>query len=650
MTRAGVDGTTTPGLVCAPPPPLLGAGARHARAAADPHHVRRDPRAHLVARSTARSTSSSCAGRRASARSRRSRPAPPRIVDHHSSPNAIEGSLDVIARGVRRGRRARALLLRGHRSQRRSTAPRRAWPRTSGSSAPAGAGFVGAHACFTLSDDTLDAVCGLAADLGVGVHIHVAEDPRSTPARATGSRVARRRVVAAGPRVHLERTLPGHRRAQPALEPQQRGGLRAPGPLPTRSCSAPTASAPTCSRSSGSRSRWLARRRRRRHARRRVDVAADRARAGARGARDDRVDVVATQPMEPWHLAYTPGVRPLGWWSTARCVLDESGPTRVDAAEIRARAAEKQAPRRLVVASRMADLCDVAGTRRACTCRTPTRSATACATRRAGRGRRVRSGVAGREPARARGDGPARRVRGGDRAHQARVRRRSACGCATPRSSPPRSPPSTTSRPGRVILGIGAWWDPLAAEGRRVSRDKPLRAMREIVTVVRALLANETVTFDGEFVAPRRGRARLRAPGATTQGRADRHRRHRHADDEAGGRDRRRRAAQLPRVAGVQRAVRSPRSPRVPRSAGRTLDDIDRPQLVVCSMDDDRDAALDAARLLVTQYLGPAAAHHEGVGGARGAARRDRPGAHVAGDARARSSPRRSSSPTTSCS
>jgi 5,10-methylenetetrahydromethanopterin reductase len=38
--------------------------------------------------------------------------------------------------------------------------------------------------------------------------------------------------------------------------------------------------------------------------------------------------------------------------------------------------------------------------------------------------------------------------------------------------------------------------------------------------------------------------------------------------------------------------------------AGRTMDDVDRPQLVVCSMDDDRDGALDAARLLVTQYLG----------------------------------------------
>jgi 5,10-methylenetetrahydromethanopterin reductase len=39
-------------------------------------------------------------------------------------------------------------------------------------------------------------------------------------------------------------------------------------------------------------------------------------------------------------------------------------------------------------------------------------------------------------------------------------------------------------------------------------------------------------------------------------------------------------------------------------SAGRDLVDIDRPQLIVCSLADDRSAALDAARLLVTQYLG----------------------------------------------
>ena len=38
--------------------------------------------------------------------------------------------------------------------------------------------------------------------------------------------------------------------------------------------------------------------------------------------------------------------------------------------------------------------------------------------------------------------------------------------------------------------------------------------------------------------------------------------------------------------------------------AGRRVEDIDRPQLVVCSLDDDRALALDRARELVTQYLG----------------------------------------------
>src|SRR5258708_33647210 len=52
--------------------------------------------------------------------------------------------------------------------------------------------------------------------------------------------------------------------------------------------------------------------------------------------------------------------------------------------------------------------------------------------------------------------------------------------------------------PGRIILGIGAWWEPLATKVG-VNRVRPLTAMREIVTAVRALLANETVTFDGEF-------------------------------------------------------------------------------------------------------------------------------------------------------
>src|SRR5262245_46626350 len=53
--------------------------------------------------------------------------------------------------------------------------------------------------------------------------------------------------------------------------------------------------------------------------------------------------------------------------------------------------------------------------------------------------------------------------------------------------------------PGRVILGIGAWWDPLARKVG-ITRSKPLRAMRETVETVRQLLAMERVTVHGEFV------------------------------------------------------------------------------------------------------------------------------------------------------
>ncbi|MDH7506146.1 MAG: LLM class flavin-dependent oxidoreductase, partial [Candidatus Acetothermia bacterium] len=39
------------------------------------------------------------------------------------------------------------------------------------------------------------------------------------------------------------------------------------------------------------------------------------------------------------------------------------------------------------------------------------------------------------------------------------------------------------------------------------------------------------------------------------------------------------------------------------RRAGRTLDDLDRPQLIVCSVDPDHDKAIDESRMLLTQYL-----------------------------------------------
>jgi 5,10-methylenetetrahydromethanopterin reductase len=53
--------------------------------------------------------------------------------------------------------------------------------------------------------------------------------------------------------------------------------------------------------------------------------------------------------------------------------------------------------------------------------------------------------------------------------------------------------------PGRIRLGLGGWWEPLATQVG-LANHKPLRAMREVVTVVRELLAGNEVTYRGEFV------------------------------------------------------------------------------------------------------------------------------------------------------
>lgn len=154
----------------------------------------------------------------------------------------------------------------------------------------------------------------------------------------------------------------------------------------------------------------------------------------------------------------------------------------------------------------------------------------------------------------------------------------------------------------RIICGIGAWWDPLAQKVG-INRTKPLLAMRETVSVVRDLLARKRVTFHGEFVhltdveldvvhgrkTPRNVPIYIGATGPqmmTLTG------------EIADG--------------AVLNYLVSPRYNEAAlaqleegaKKAGRSIDDIDRPQLVVCSVDMDRKKALDGARKLVTQYLG----------------------------------------------
>jgi 5,10-methylenetetrahydromethanopterin reductase len=156
--------------------------------------------------------------------------------------------------------------------------------------------------------------------------------------------------------------------------------------------------------------------------------------------------------------------------------------------------------------------------------------------------------------------------------------------------------------PGRVILGIGAWWDPLAAKVG-ITRARPLTVMREIVTAVRALLANETVTFDGTYVhldgveldyvyQERRPKDVPIYIGATGMQMMEL------TGEIADG------AVLNYLVSPTYNADAIDALERGAARAGRSLEDIDRPQLVVCSVHEDRATALDMARLMVTQYLG----------------------------------------------
>jgi 5,10-methylenetetrahydromethanopterin reductase len=156
--------------------------------------------------------------------------------------------------------------------------------------------------------------------------------------------------------------------------------------------------------------------------------------------------------------------------------------------------------------------------------------------------------------------------------------------------------------PGRMICGLGAWWDPLAAKVG-IDRGRPLRVMREVVEAVRRLLNNETVTMDGFYVhldgveldyvyQERRPKDVPIYVGATGLQMMEL------TGEIADGAVLNYLVSPSYNVGALDALARGA------AKVGRTLDDIDRPQLIVCSVDDDRQAALDGARLLVTQYLG----------------------------------------------
>ena len=155
--------------------------------------------------------------------------------------------------------------------------------------------------------------------------------------------------------------------------------------------------------------------------------------------------------------------------------------------------------------------------------------------------------------------------------------------------------------PGRIICGIGAWWDPLA-KNVGINRTKPLTAMKETVDILKRLLAMERVTYHGEFIQvdgieldivhgrkePRDVPVYIGATGDKMM--------------ELTG--------EIADGVVLNYCVPPEYNHNAlemlsngAKRAGKSIDDIDRPQLIVCSVDDDGEKAIDTTRELLTQYL-----------------------------------------------
>ena len=155
--------------------------------------------------------------------------------------------------------------------------------------------------------------------------------------------------------------------------------------------------------------------------------------------------------------------------------------------------------------------------------------------------------------------------------------------------------------PNRIICGIGAWWDPLA-KNVGIERKKPLKAMRETIEVMKQLLALKRVTYHGEFhhvdgieLDVVHGRREPRnVPimiGATGDAMMEL------AGEIADG-------VVLNYCVPPEYNLEALKHLEVGlKKSGRKMDDIDRPQLVVCSVDQDHHRAVQAAKELLTQYL-----------------------------------------------
>jgi cytosine/adenosine deaminase-related metal-dependent hydrolase len=274
------------------------------------------------------------------------------IVDHHESPHAIEGSLDAIAAacadvGVRlvpaygvtdRWNDDGTPATGDWPPPRMTDAARRGLVEGERFVRAGGRGMIGLHAAFTCSDETLEAAAGLARDLGVGVHVHVAEGTidRSAAARLAPYAAHDWLLVHC---VHLDGELPGTIAHNPRSNMNNAVGYARPAARPN----------PVVLGTDGIGADMLEEFRVAYARLREDDVQASPETAWAwleQGwalvpeARQDRVTWAYDHTDSAWHVAFTPGTRALEVEVGGEVVVRAGRACRVDPDEVRAKAAE----------------------------------------------------------------------------------------------------------------------------------------------------------------------------------------------------------------------------------------------------------------------------------------------------------------------
>lgn len=276
------------------------------------------------------------------------------IIDHHEGPNAIEGSLDVIAAacaevGVHvlcaygvtdRWQDDGSLWPDDHTPPPLMTAAaKRGLAECERFIRAGGRGMVGVHAAFTCSDETLANAAKLAATLGVGVHVHVAEGEIDVRA---GSRLqalaAEDWLLVHG--VHLDRALPGRLAHNPRSNMNNAVGYARPA----------TRLNTVVLGTDGIGADMLEEVRLAYVAHRADDVTASPEAAWSwltngwqlmPAAADDVVTWNYDHADSPWHVAFTPGTRALHVQRGDEWLLRDGVATRVDPVEVRAKAGEQ---------------------------------------------------------------------------------------------------------------------------------------------------------------------------------------------------------------------------------------------------------------------------------------------------------------------